>query len=174
MCQRLLPEPRTGVVIIASRNHQDLRSTVCRRKALASIGLGILGVAASAALAGNVEASEARHHHRRGHHRSHVSQTDAPAADKNVGYASYYGPGESSRTASGERFDPRALTAAHRTLPLGSHVRVTNLSNGRNVVVRINDRGPFIRSRVIDLSRAAAAELDFISRGITRVSIEQV
>jgi rare lipoprotein A len=173
MCQRLPREPRTGVVIITHRSHQDLRSTVCRRKALASIGLGILGVAASAALAGNVEASEARHHHRRGH-RSHPSQANAPAADKNVGYASYYGPGESSRTASGERFDPRALTAAHRTLPLGSHVRVTNLSNGRNVVVRINDRGPFIRSRVIDLSRAAAAELDFISRGITRVSIEQV
>lgn len=150
-----------------------MRSTVCRRKALASIGLGILGVAASAALAGNVEASEARHHHRRGH-RSHESQVNAPAADKNVGFASYYGPGESRRTASGERFDPRALTAAHRTLPLGTHVRVTNLSNGRNVVVRINDRGPFIRSRVIDVSRAAAAELDFISRGVTRVSIEQV
>jgi rare lipoprotein A len=149
-----------------------LRATVGRRKAIATIGLGLFGVAASAMLPAEAHSSEARHHRRRSV--SHASQSGTPTADKNVGYASYYGPGESRRTASGERFDARALTAAHRTLPMGTNVRVTNLSNGRAVVVRINDRGPFVHSRVIDLSRSAAEQLDFIARGVARVSIEQV
>jgi len=68
----------------------------------------------------------------------------------------------------------RAMTAAHRTAPLGSHLRVTNLKNGRSVVVRINDRGPFVRGRIIDLSRAAAERLDFVGSGVTRVSLERV
>ena len=73
------------------------------------------------------------------------------------GGASWYGPGfHGRRTASGERFNSRALTAAHRSLPFGSRVRVTNERTGRSVVVRINDRGPFVGGRVIDLSKAAA------------------
>jgi rare lipoprotein A len=76
------------------------------------------------------------------------------------GMASWYGPGFSGRkTASGERFNPGALTAAHRSLPFGSRVQVINQTTGRSVVVRINDRGPFHRGRVIDLSRASAAAL---------------
>jgi rare lipoprotein A len=90
-----------------------------------------------------------------------------------TGVASYYAKGLDGRpTASGERYDSRALTAAHRTLPFGSRVRVTNLDNGRSVVVRINDRGPHVESRVIDLSYAAARELHFIERGTARVSLE--
>lgn len=89
------------------------------------------------------------------------------------GVASFYGRSEhGGPTASGERFNMNAMTAAHRTAPLGSHLRVTNLKNGRSVVVRINDRGPFVRGRIIDLSRAAADQLGFISSGVTRVSIE--
>lgn len=89
------------------------------------------------------------------------------------GVASYYAQSlHGRRTASGERYDSQALTAAHRTLPLGSRVRVTNLDNGRSVVVRINDRGPYVGKRLIDLSYAAARELQFIDRGTTRVSIE--
>jgi rare lipoprotein A len=93
----------------------------------------------------------------------------------NEGLASFYGR-EHHRgpTASGERFDMNALTAAHRSLPFGTRVKVTNVSNGRSVVVRINDRGPFVRSRIVDLSRAAAVELDFVHRGITRVRLETV
>ncbi|MBN9072570.1 MAG: septal ring lytic transglycosylase RlpA family protein [Rhizobiales bacterium] len=78
-----------------------------------------------------------------------------------------------SKTASGERMNPSAMTAAHRTLPLGSRVAVTNKRNGRTIVVRINDRGPFIRGRIIDLSRGAAQRLGFIGAGHTQVCISQ-
>ena len=85
-----------------------------------------------------------------------------------TGIAAFYGGG---RTASGELSGPNGLTAAHRTLPFGTMVRVTNVRNGRTVVVRINDRGPYGRGRIIDLSRAAARELDMIGAGTTRVSV---
>jgi rare lipoprotein A len=82
------------------------------------------------------------------------------------GKASWYGPGfQGKRTASGERFDMNALTAAHRTLPFGTRVKVRNVLNGREVVVRITDRGPHIRDRIIDLSKAAAAALDLVQAG---------
>ena len=86
------------------------------------------------------------------------------------GRAAFYSGG---RTASGERTGPNGLTAAHRTLPFGTRVRVTNHRNGKSVVVRIVDRGPYGRGRIIDLSRAAAVELDMISAGTAMVSIER-
>ncbi|WAT18005.1 septal ring lytic transglycosylase RlpA family protein [Aurantiacibacter sp. MUD11] len=83
-----------------------------------------------------------------------------------TGVASYYGRRfHGRRTANGESFDMHQLTAAHRTLPFGSLVRVTNPRNGLSVVVRINDRGPFVRGRTIDLSRAAAEEIGIVNRG---------
>lgn len=88
------------------------------------------------------------------------------------GDASFYGNElAGNRTASGEIFDPEKLTAAHRTLPLGSRVRVTNSGNGESVVVRINDRGPFHGNRVIDLSTAAARTIGLIRAGTGRVSL---
>ncbi len=92
-----------------------------------------------------------------------------------VGHASWYG-GEFARrpTASGQLYDPSKLTGAHRTLPLGSKVRVTNLLNGRSVMVTINDRGPYMRQRVIDLSYGAACVLGMVRRGVARVRIELV
>lgn len=88
------------------------------------------------------------------------------------GVASWYGPGcQGRQTANGETFDEHKLTAANRTLPLGSRVRVTNLRNGRSVVVRINDRGPWVYTRLIDLSKAAAERLGFRSYGLTPVKI---
>jgi rare lipoprotein A len=87
----------------------------------------------------------------------------APAAHAkggSSGMASWYGPGfHGRRTASGERFNTHALTAAHRSLPFGSRVKVTNTRTGRSVVVRINDRGPFVKGRVIDLTPRAASEI---------------
>ncbi|WP_246191498.1 septal ring lytic transglycosylase RlpA family protein [Aureimonas leprariae] len=77
-----------------------------------------------------------------------------------------------SRTASGERMNPAAMTAAHKTLPLGSKVKVTNLRNNKSIVVTINDRGPFVKGRMIDLSKGAAQKLDFIHTGTARVQIE--
>lgn len=82
---------------------------------------------------------------------------------------------ESQMTASGERFNPSAMTAAHRSLPFGTRVRVTNQKNGRSVVVRINDRGPFgNKKRIIDLSRAAARELHMIDAGVVPVTLEVI
>jgi len=89
-----------------------------------------------------------------------------------TGEASFYGPGlEGNRTASGESFDSSKLTAAHRTLAMGSRVRVTNPSNGESVIVRINDRGPFHGNRVIDLSVAAAREIGLIASGTGQVQL---
>jgi rare lipoprotein A len=100
-----------------------------------------------------------------------LSSTTIAAAGNKAGLASTYSE-KGGRTASGERFSPRKLTAAHRTLPFGTFVRVTNLNNGRKVVVRINDRGPFVKGRVIDLSQAAAQQLKFV--GLVPVSLETV
>ncbi|MCK5090469.1 MAG: septal ring lytic transglycosylase RlpA family protein [Hyphomicrobiaceae bacterium] len=86
------------------------------------------------------------------------------------GIASYYWQGQ--QTASGARFNPSAMTAAHRSLPFGTKVRVTNRRNGRSVVVTINDRGPFIRGRVIDLSRGAAQVIGMTGAGLAPVSLD--
>lgn len=89
------------------------------------------------------------------------------------GLASWYGPRHHGRpTASGEAFDMHALTAAHRTLPLGTRVRVTDVENGRTVVVEITDRGPYAADRVIDLSYAAARALGVLQRGVAPVRLE--
>jgi rare lipoprotein A len=90
-----------------------------------------------------------------------------------VGQASYYAaPYHGRATASGERFDTHKLTAAHRTLPFGTRVRVTNLGNGKSVVVTITDRGPFKHGRVIDVSEKAARELGFVRAGTAHVRVQ--
>jgi peptidoglycan lytic transglycosylase len=88
------------------------------------------------------------------------------------GMASYYGTESGSQTASGARFIPSAMTAAHRTLPFGTKVRVTNKRNGRSVVVTINDRGPFVHGRIIDLSTGAAGVIGMRGAGVAPVSLE--
>ena len=95
----------------------------------------------------------------------------ATAADQ-CGKASWYAL--HSRTASGEMMNPNHMTAAHRTLPFGTKVRVTNRANGKSVVVRINDRGPFVRGRVIDVSKAAARQLGMIRAGVVSACIVRV
>ncbi len=94
-------------------------------------------------------------------------------AFEQTGKASWYGPGfHGKKTANGEIYNQNELTAAHRTLPLGTEVEVTNVKNGKSVEVEINDRGPYVRGRVIDLSRAAAIELGMKERGLAVVQIE--
>jgi rare lipoprotein A len=95
----------------------------------------------------------------------------AEAVSKQTGMASWYGK-ECRKTASGERYDPSSLTAAHRTLPFGTTVRVTTVKTQRSVVLRINNRGPFRKGRVIDVSRAAAQQLGMIGSGVARVEVE--
>ena len=102
-------------------------------------------------------------------------QKGARAGAYQIGVSSYYGKKFHGRpTASGEPFDMHALTAAHRTLSFGTEIQVTNLENGRSVIVRVNDRGPFVEGRVLDLSRAAARRIDMIGTGTAMVKIEVV
>lgn len=104
--------------------------------------------------------------------------TYVPAEDHSYraeGIASWYGPDFHGRpTANGEVFDMNGISGAHPTLPLPSYLRVTNLANGRSIIVRVNDRGPYARERVVDLSIGAAKALDFYGQGLTRVRIEYV
>jgi rare lipoprotein A len=88
------------------------------------------------------------------------------------GIASYYSTG--TRTANGERFDRYAMTAAHPTLPFGTQLRVTNVATGRSVTVRVNDRGPFVRGRVVDVSHSAAEELGMVGDGVAKVKVDVV
>jgi rare lipoprotein A len=102
----------------------------------------------------------------------------APAAVEaasSCGVASYYGPGFHGRTtANGERFDSQAMTFAHRTMPFGTKIRVTNQDNGRSVIVRGNDRGPFYGSRIIDLSEGAFSRIASLGQGLANVCISRV
>lgn len=102
-----------------------------------------------------------------------LSVATSPALAQ-CGSASWYGPGFHGRsTANGERFNQAAMTAAHRSLPFGSKVKVTNQKNGKSVVVRINDRGPFSKGRVLDLSKAAARTLGFVGAGHAKVCMDK-
>jgi|SRR6476620_134520 len=102
-------------------------------------------------------------------------QADLDIGMKERGIASWYGDDfHGWVTASGEIYDMHTLTAAHRTLPLGTIVRVTNVVNGRNVVIRINDRGPYVNGRILDLSYAAAKRLDMLHDGISAIQLEVV
>jgi rare lipoprotein A len=107
-----------------------------------------------------------------------ASQDDStidPHGYDETGIASFYGSAhQGKRTASGERFDQHDLTAAHRRLPFGTRVKITNLSNDRSVVVRINDRGPHTRNRLVDVSRAAAEQLGMIGNGTAKVRIQDL
>lgn len=135
------------------------------------------------------EASAKSRHHRHHHHHRHQAQTDSNATSdwRNAnasmtpssgtgrsfsGMASYYGNESGSRTASGQRFNQHAMTAAHRSLPFGTKLRVTH--GGQSVIVTINDRGPFIRGRVLDLSTGAARAIGLTGAGVGRVTAEVV
>ena len=111
------------------------------------------------------------------HRAAHVTTPLAPArvGSTETGVASWYGfPYHGRRAASGEVYDMEQLTAAHRTLPFQTWVEVTNLSNGRQVDVRINDRGPFTNGRILDLSQAAARDIDMLRAGTTRVRLKVI
>ena len=109
------------------------------------------------------------------HAPSGSEKTEKQAADTSggsYGLASFYG--HQSRTASGEKFNPQELTAAHRTLPFGTKVRVTDVATGKSVTVRVNDRGPFVPGRVVDISSSAAETLGISGRGVAKVKLDVV
>ena len=104
--------------------------------------------------------------------RRYTQSYGRPGAYREVGEASYYGrEAHGKATASGEKFNMNAYTAAHKTLPFGTKVRVTNLTNKKSVVVRINDRGPFVAGRIIDLSYAAAKKIKMLDAGVADVEL---
>ena len=131
---------------------------------------------------GITEASaKSRHHHRHHHHAHHAGNSSWRDANASFGggsgrsfsgMASFYGNESGSKTASGQRFNQNAMTAAHRSLPFGTKLRVTH--GGRSVVVTVNDRGPFIRGRVLDLSTGAARAVGLTGAGVGRVTAEVV
>lgn len=140
--------------------------------------------AATLLVGGSVtEASAKSRHHRHHHHSHHAAKSSlldanaaiAPSSGSGrsfAGMASFYGNESGSKTASGQRFNQNALTAAHRTLPFGTKLKVTH--GGRSVVVTVNDRGPFVRGRVLDLSTAAARAVGLTSAGVGRVVAEVI
>lgn len=101
-----------------------------------------------------------------------ASRSDARGKTASQGVASYYTEG--TKTASGERFNTLEMTAAHPTLPFGTKLRVTNLSSGRSVTVRVNDRGPFVQGRVVDVSYSAADALGMVGKGVAKVKLDVV
>ena len=161
-----------------------IRFIKSQRKFILATGLG-LAVLSSPVMAKEAKASKAKVVHTT----VKVSKTSVSGQVKKVSYspvsakakfassgvASYYGPGfHGRRTANGETFNMHAMTAAHRTLPFGTLVKVTNLSNGKSTVVRVNDRGPYVGNRVIDLSVAAAKQIGSTHSGVAQVSLEIV
>ena len=161
-----------------------IRFIKSQRKFILATGLG-LAVLSSPVMAKEAKASKAKVVHTT----VKVSKTSVSGQVKKVSYspvsakakfassgvASYYGPGfHGRRTANGETFNMHAMTAAHRTLPFGTLIKVTNLSNGKSTIVRVNDRGPYVGNRVIDLSVAAAKEIGSTHSGVAQVSLEIV
>jgi len=142
-----------------------------------SASLGVSPQASPAEVAPQRRASVSHHRRVAAVSSKHTPFAIRPAAtklaaltDSSVGIASFYK--YEAKTASGEQFNPRELTAAHRTLPFGTRLRVTNVATGQSVTVRVNDRGPFIAGRVVDVSHSAAKELGMIDRGIAKVKLE--
>jgi rare lipoprotein A len=143
-------------------------------------------IAATLLVGGSISEASAksRHHRHHSHHASHAHKTNSNWMDANAsmdpsggghsfaGRASYYGNESGSRTASGQRFNQNALTAAHRSLPFGTKLRVTH--RGQSVVVTINDRGPFIKGRVLDLSTGAARAIGLTGAGVGHITAEVV
>jgi rare lipoprotein A len=143
-------------------------------------------IAATLLVGGSISEASAksRHHRHHSHHASHAHKANSNWMDANAsmgpsggghsfaGRASYYGNESGSRTASGQRFNQNALTAAHRSLPFGTKLRVTH--RGQSVVVTINDRGPFIKGRVLDLSTGAARAIGLTGAGVGHVTAEVV
>ena len=161
-----------------------IRFIKSQRKFILATGLG-LAVLSSPVMAKEAKASKAKVVHTTVKvskssvsgqvNKVSYSPVSAKAKFASAGVASYYGPGfHGRRTANGERFDMHAMTAAHRTLPFGTLAKVTNLSNGKSTVVRVNDRGPYVGNRVIDLSVAAAKQIGSTHSGVAQVSLEIV
>jgi peptidoglycan lytic transglycosylase len=149
------------------------------------LGAGLLAACAQSSVATrNFEAPGASRHASLQHYRTSSGTRVAtarhtpfarhrnPGGTASGGIASFYTEG--TQTASGEKFDPNELTAAHPTLPFGTRLRVTNVATGKSVTVRVNDRGPYVRGRVVDVTYSAAESLGMVNKGVTNVKLDVV
>lgn len=177
LTQETLREIPRVVISTEERLRQRVRSTL--RLIVATLFFLIgnvvsLGINVSLALAKKTGTEQTREKRSKGQLKA--KKSSAPrVAGKQIGKASWYGKQfHNRRTASGKRFDTYTMMAAHRTLPFGTLVKVTNLTNGKTCIVEIADRGPFVHSRIIDLSYAAAHELEFASKGVANVKLEVI
>lgn len=182
LAQRSVSDVSDAIITAQERLRFKLKTT--GRMVLASVFFvvsGLISIGANlttGAVFAKEKASDKKSKRSRGY--SKYKQND-PFADIRglnevaVGIASWYGPGfHNKKTASGVKFDQNSMMAAHRTLPFGTIVRVTNLKNSKSCYVKITDRGPFVKNRLLDLSKAAAHELDFAHSGTAKVRIEVV
>jgi rare lipoprotein A len=165
-------------------NRQALGNVARSRTALVIFAATVLSAGSASEASARPHRHHGHHHHHHAHHAAHTggqsAWLDANASTNPSfgsgrsfsGMASFYGNESGSKTASGQRFNQNAMTAAHRSLPFGTKLRVTH--GGRSVVVTINDRGPFIRGRVLDLSTGAARAIGLTGAGVGRVVAEVV
>ena len=165
---------------MSNTNRLGPRSVIRSRTAFAVIAATLL-VGGSVTEASAKSRHHRHHHHHHAHHAAKAAGSDWRNANASMGsssghsfsgMASYYGNESGSKTASGQRFNQNAMTAAHRTLPFGTKLRVTH--GGRSVIVTVNDRGPFIKGRVLDLSTGAARAVGLTGAGVGRVTAEVV
>ncbi len=153
-------------------------ATVRIRKAVRALTVALMAATLAACANSSVATSRyasVAHNNATSFTRHAALATNKPAAktgDSSVGLASFYA--HHARTASGQPFNPGDLTAAHRTLPFGTRLRVTNVATGRSVTVRVNDRGPFVPGRVVDVSHSAAQTLGIVERGVAKVKLDVV
>jgi rare lipoprotein A len=145
------------------------RTAAARLVAVLLIGAGLAACAQAPVANYQPQSRQAALHKRHSPLASREASLDASASS---GMASYYSSG--ARTASGEAFNPNEFTAAHRTLPFGTKLRVTNVSTGQSVTVRVNDRGPFVPGRVVDVSHSAAESLGMTGKGVAKVKLDVV
>jgi rare lipoprotein A len=168
---------KSSSVAVDAENHRFGERVLSRRGRLVAQSLAV--VLTAAALAACAQAPMATNQSSWSSQRvASVHKRHSPLASKDAsldassGVASFYSSG--SRTASGEAFNPNELTAAHRTLPFGTKLRVTNVATGQSVTVRVNDRGPFVPGRVVDVSHSAAESLGMTGKGVAKVKLDVV
>ena len=173
-CVNILESPS---VAVDAENHRFGERVLSGRGRLVAQSLAVVFTAA--ALAACAQAPMATNQSSWSSQRvASVHKRHSPLASKDAsldassGVASFYSSG--SRTASGEAFNPNELTAAHRTLPFGTKLRVTNVATGQSVTVRVNDRGPFVPGRVVDVSSSAAESLGMTGKGVAKVKLDVV
>ena len=160
----------TGCLLVGAPSPSRSRCRIHAQFLVAAFAAATLSACAGPSVVSTRSESGAAGRRTTAHYNRRAPVTAADTSS--YGVASFYS--DDTETASGEKFDPHQLTAAHRTLPFGTRLRVTNVATGRSVTVRVNDRGPFVAGRAVDLSYSAAETIGMVERGVSKVKLEVV